>query len=133
MHAESPKNDIAKKNLNALCDMELILGLPCLLPLFICVHKLIKIVQGWNVFICNIVEAIKLAQLELYMLYCHIFTKFEDVAFDVSMQLETWQIQQCRCNGFLTSMVESMHNTLQFFSGQKYLIYSSCIEGAIAP
>jgi hypothetical protein len=28
-------------------------------------------------------------------LYCHYFTKFKDVAFDVSMQLETWQIQQC--------------------------------------
>jgi hypothetical protein len=46
MHAESPKNDIASKNLNVLCDVELILGLPCLLPLFECVHKLIKIAQG---------------------------------------------------------------------------------------
>jgi hypothetical protein len=44
MHVESPKNDTSKKNLNVLCDMELILGLPCLLPLFECVHKLIKIV-----------------------------------------------------------------------------------------
>jgi hypothetical protein len=46
MHVKSPKNDIANKNLNVLCDVELILGLPCLLPLFECVHKLIKIVQG---------------------------------------------------------------------------------------
>jgi hypothetical protein len=43
MHIKSPKSDIANKNLNVLCDMELILGLPCLLPLFKCVHKLIKI------------------------------------------------------------------------------------------
>jgi hypothetical protein len=85
MHVESPKNDTSKKNLNVLCDVELILGLPCLLPLFECVHKLIKIVQGWDVFICNIVEAVKLGQLELYKLYCHFFTKFKDVAFDVSM------------------------------------------------
>jgi hypothetical protein len=28
------------------------------------------------------VEVVKLAQLELYMLYCHSFTKFEDVIFD---------------------------------------------------
>jgi hypothetical protein len=46
MHTKSPKNDIANKNLNALCDMELILGLPCLLPLLESVHKLIKIAQG---------------------------------------------------------------------------------------
>ncbi len=27
-------------------------------------------------------EVVKLAQLELYMLYCHSFTKFEDATFD---------------------------------------------------
>jgi hypothetical protein len=46
MHAESPKNDIASKNLSVLCDVELILGFPCLLPSLECVHKFIKIVQG---------------------------------------------------------------------------------------
>ncbi len=61
MHIESPNNDTANKNLNARCDVELILGLPCLLPLFECVHKLIKIVQGRDVFVCNLVKAIKLA------------------------------------------------------------------------
>jgi hypothetical protein len=86
---KSPNNDTTNKNLNALCDVELILGLPCLLPLFECVHKFIKIVQGQDVFVCNLVEGAKLAQLELYRLYCHYFTKFKDVAFDVSMQLET--------------------------------------------
>jgi hypothetical protein len=89
MHVKSPKNDTSNKNLNVLCDVELILGFPCLKPLFECVHKFIKIVQGQDVFVCNLVKAIKLGQLELYMLYCHSFTKFEDVAFDVSMQLET--------------------------------------------
>jgi len=89
MRVESPKNDIAKKNLNVLCDVELILGLPCLLPFFECVHKFIKIMQGRDVFICNIVEAVKLGQLELFKLYCHFFTKFEDATFDVSMKLET--------------------------------------------
>jgi hypothetical protein len=61
MHVESPKNDTTSKNLSALCDMELILGLPCLLPLLECVHKLIKIVQGQDVFVCNLVEVVKLA------------------------------------------------------------------------
>jgi hypothetical protein len=70
MHAESPKNDTTNKNLNVLCDVELILGLPCLLPLLECVHKFIKIVHSWDVFVCNLLEVVKLAQLELYKLYC---------------------------------------------------------------
>ncbi len=82
MDAKSLKNDIASKNLSVLCDMELILGLPYLLSLFEGVRKLIKIVQGQDVFVCNLVEVVKLAQLELYKLYCHSFTKFKNVAFD---------------------------------------------------
>jgi len=82
MHVESPKNDTTSKNLSVLCDMELILGLPCLLRLLECVHNLINIVQGQDVFVCNLVEVVKLAQLELYRLYCHSFTKFKDVTFD---------------------------------------------------
>jgi len=46
IHVESQKSDIANKNLSVFCDVEQILGLSCLLPLFQCVHKLIKIVQG---------------------------------------------------------------------------------------
>jgi hypothetical protein len=82
MHAKNPKNDTTSKNLSVLCDVELILGLPCLLPLLECVHKFIKIVQGRDIFVCNLVEAIKLAQLELYKLYCHYFTKFEGATFN---------------------------------------------------
>jgi hypothetical protein len=44
MHAKSPKNDTGNKNFSVVCDVELILGLPCLLPLLECVYKLIKIV-----------------------------------------------------------------------------------------
>jgi hypothetical protein len=82
IHIKSPKNDTTNKNLNALYDMELILGLSCLLSLFECAHKLIKIVQGRDVFVCDLMEDIKLAQLELFKFYCHSFTKFEDVTFD---------------------------------------------------
>jgi len=82
MHVESPNSDNTSKNLSALCDVELILGLPCLLSLFECVHKFIKIAQGQDVFVCDLVEAIKLAQLELYRLYCDFFTKFKDATSD---------------------------------------------------
>jgi hypothetical protein len=40
------------------------------------------ITQGQDVFICDLVEVVELAQLEIYRLFCHSFTKFEDVNFD---------------------------------------------------
>jgi hypothetical protein len=61
IHIDNPKNDIASKTLSVLCDVDLILGLPCLLPLFECLHKLIKIAQGRNVFVVDLVEDVKLA------------------------------------------------------------------------
>jgi hypothetical protein len=36
---------------NLLCDLELIIGLPCFLPMLEVVHILIKFVQHWNMFI----------------------------------------------------------------------------------
>jgi hypothetical protein len=38
MHAESARNDQALKNLNTMCDVKLILGLPYILPLLECLH-----------------------------------------------------------------------------------------------
>jgi hypothetical protein len=43
MHVESSKNDHVLRNLNVMCNVEFILGLPCILPLRECVHMLIKI------------------------------------------------------------------------------------------
>jgi len=47
---ESSNSDQALRNLNAMCDVELILGLFYILPLLECAHKFTKIVQGKNVF-----------------------------------------------------------------------------------
>ncbi len=49
MHLESSKSDKALSNLNAMCDVEFILGLFYILPLFECVHMLTKIAQGRDV------------------------------------------------------------------------------------
>jgi hypothetical protein len=49
MHSESSKSDKALMNLNAMCDVDLILGLLYILPLFECVHTLTKIAQGRDV------------------------------------------------------------------------------------
>lgn len=62
MHTKSLKSEVDLKNLNALCNVEFILGLPCILPLLECVHTLIKVTQNINVFVCDFVESIKLTQ-----------------------------------------------------------------------
>ncbi len=41
-----------------------------------------KIAQNKDVFMCNFVESIKLAQLELYWFYCDPYAKYEDSTFD---------------------------------------------------
>jgi hypothetical protein len=41
-HAKFAKNEVVLKNLNSLCNVELILGLPYILPSLKCVHMLIK-------------------------------------------------------------------------------------------
>ncbi len=82
MHAKSSKNDQALKNLNQMCDVKLILRLLCILPLLECVHMVIKITQGQNVFICDFVEYVKFVQHKLYRLYCDLYMKINDLAFD---------------------------------------------------
>jgi hypothetical protein len=63
-------------------EVELILDLPCIFPLLECVHMLIKIAEGRNVFVCDFVESVKQAQQKLYMLYCDLYTGFDDPTFD---------------------------------------------------
>jgi hypothetical protein len=62
MDVDSTKNEVALKNLNVLCDIDLILGFPCILPLLDIVHMLIKIAQGRNVFVCDFVNDVKSVQ-----------------------------------------------------------------------
>jgi hypothetical protein len=66
MYTKNSRSNVALKNLNFLFDVELILGLPCILLMLECVHALMKIAQNKDVFMCNFVEFIKLAQQELY-------------------------------------------------------------------
>ncbi len=58
-----------------------ILGLPYMFPLFECVYALIKVAQGRDVFVCDFVEFVKIAQQELYMLYSLIEKKLFAIKF----------------------------------------------------
>jgi hypothetical protein len=52
----------ARFNRNLLCDLHMLLGLSCLLPLLEIVHALIKFAQGKDIFICDFVATIKFAK-----------------------------------------------------------------------
>jgi hypothetical protein len=49
-----------KFNLDLLCDLHMLLGLSCLLPLLEAMNALIKFAQRKDVFICNFVATIKI-------------------------------------------------------------------------
>ncbi len=59
----------ARFNLNLLCDLHMLLGLSCLLPLLEIVHALIKFAQGRDIFICDFVAIVKICQIDLCMMY----------------------------------------------------------------
>jgi hypothetical protein len=82
MYTKNSRSNVALRNLNCLCDVELVLGLPCILLMFECVHALIKIAQNKDVFMCNFVEFVKLTQQELYRFYYDPYAKYEDLTFD---------------------------------------------------
>jgi hypothetical protein len=45
MHANVLKKKLALENLELLCNLELVLGIPCILPMSKMVHTLIKFIQ----------------------------------------------------------------------------------------
>jgi hypothetical protein len=47
-------------------DLELILGLPCILPMLEVVHNLINFIQKWDVFISEFLDVMKLIKAKLY-------------------------------------------------------------------
>ncbi len=49
-----------KTNLEYLCDLEVVMGLMCIMPMLKAAHGLIKFVQACDTFLCDFVTIIKL-------------------------------------------------------------------------
>ncbi len=75
-----------------------------------------------------------MAQFELYRLYCHSFTKFEDVDFDNFNAIGNLTNATMSMQWFsdLNGRKDAKYLAFYFF-GHKYPIYNSCIKGAITP
>ncbi len=58
-----------KNNFEFLCDVEVVMGFICILPMLEVVHELIKFVQSCNAFVCDFVGDVKMGYASLYPLY----------------------------------------------------------------
>jgi hypothetical protein len=66
MHLDSTSLATAKANLNLLCEIELLLGLACILPMLEALNYLLKFSQQTACFVCDMVPGVKLCQANLY-------------------------------------------------------------------
>jgi hypothetical protein len=76
MALDSPTNQQAKLNNENLCDLQVLLGLGCILPLLESIHALIKFTQIRDVYVCDLMVAIMVCQCDIYMMYCDETSKF---------------------------------------------------------
>jgi hypothetical protein len=66
MHMDAPINKLVVENLDLLCDLELVFGLSCMLPMLEVVHKLIEYVKKRDVFIIDFFAMEKSIKAEIY-------------------------------------------------------------------
>ncbi len=82
MHSNQDKKKNVCDNLELLCDLELILSLPCVMLMLEVVHSFIKYAQCRDVFILDFVDVVNFAKAELFRLYIDPFFSFDDPLFN---------------------------------------------------
>jgi hypothetical protein len=70
-------------NLDLLCDVHMLLGLSCLLPLLEAINALIKFSQGKDVFMCDFMAIAKICLANLFMMYFDPNTSYQHEHFQV--------------------------------------------------
>jgi sulfur relay (sulfurtransferase) DsrF/TusC family protein len=70
MFDEQASHDTSKVGLELLCDVEVFLGLTCIIPMLELVLGLSKFAQNQDIFICDFVVTIKKCKVQLYQMYC---------------------------------------------------------------
>jgi hypothetical protein len=73
----------ANKNLSLLYDVSILLAFPWILPLLESINSLIKFVQVGNVFVFDMIVAVKICQVEIYMMYCNSANSFQPIHFQL--------------------------------------------------
>jgi hypothetical protein len=90
MKEMSSSLDVAQKNLNLLCDVQVLLGLSRLLPMLRCAHLLMQFAQSRDVFVCDYIAAIQVCQAEITSFYIDDATTFShDLFWDFKALCQT--------------------------------------------
>jgi hypothetical protein len=87
MHFDCVKSKYAHDNFELLGDLNLILGLPCVMPILKVVHSLIEYAQRWDVFIMDFLDVIIFTKAKLFHLYTNPYFSFDDPLFDIFTKL----------------------------------------------
>ncbi len=61
---------VAKTTFEFLCDVKIVMGIICIMPMLKVVHEFITFVQSHDTFVCNFVRVVKACFVDLYTLYC---------------------------------------------------------------
>jgi len=78
MHSNYEKNKSIHDNFELLCDLDLIINMPCVMPILEVVHSLIKYAQHRDVFIMDFLDAINLAKTKFFHFFIDPFSHFDD-------------------------------------------------------
>jgi hypothetical protein len=74
-------SEFACHNLKFLCDLKMILDLPCFMLVLKVVHTLIKYAQHQNVFIIDFVNGINLVEVNYSTFILNPFYSFDDLCW----------------------------------------------------
>jgi hypothetical protein len=78
MHSNYEKSKSAHDNFELLCELDLIMSMPCVMPILEVVHSLIKYAQHRDVFIMDFLDVINLVKTKLFHFYIDPFSHFDD-------------------------------------------------------
>jgi hypothetical protein len=62
-------NQPTKLNYEHLCDLQILLGLACILPMLQSMHVFIKFAKMQEIFVCDLVATIKYYKDDFYNMY----------------------------------------------------------------
>ncbi len=63
---------VAKTTFEFLQDVEIVMGVICIMPMLKVVYEFIKFVQSHDTFVCDFVRIVKVCFVDLYTFYCNL-------------------------------------------------------------
>ncbi len=116
---------VAKANMGYLCDIEMIMGLICIMPLLKAMHTLIKFVQGQNSFVCEFVTFVKICCVELYNMYFNLEKKYNQEHFKAFFDLYQSTNDQLLI-GWWIDHATNIYFVIFYFMNKQYQLHKKC-------